>query len=108
MLRVRSRAIDRRREAGGDGDRGPREPRSQGSSAIRDAVLSADATRIRALMETLPPDQRAVIELAYFEGCTFAAIANTLDLPIGVVRSSMVHAISRLRAGMRNHAGSES
>jgi RNA polymerase sigma-70 factor (ECF subfamily) len=108
MLRVRSRALDRRREAQGDRDRGPRELRSQGSSAIRDAALSADSTRVRALMETLPPDQRAVLELAYFEGCTFAAIANRLDLPIGVVRSSMVHAISRLRAAMRNHAGSES
>ena len=108
MLRVRSRAIDRRRETGGDRDRGPRKPRAPGSSAMRDAAaLAVDPTRMGAFMATLPPDQRAVLELAYFEGCTFAEIANTLEIPIGVARSSMLHAISRLRAGMRNDAGSE-
>ena len=108
MLRLRSRAIERKRIAreGQDGARG--EP---GARACSDpsaaAALGADATRMSAFLEKLPADQRIVLELGFFEGLTYAEIARTLDVPIDAIKSNMVRAISLLRASMRNEAESE-
>jgi len=54
-------------------------------------TLSEQLTR--ALSE-LPDEERVVIELAYFEGHTYAEVARILDLPEGTAKS-------RIRSGMR-------
>ena len=40
-----------------------------------------DARQVRGALDELPPDQRQVIELAYFGGFTHTQIAEMLDLP---------------------------
>jgi RNA polymerase sigma factor (sigma-70 family) len=45
----------------------------------------------------LPPDQRAVVELTYFHGCSYPEIAGIVGCPVNTVKTRMFHARRRLR-----------
>lgn len=97
LLRMRSRALDRRRteersivvlDSGSSPE--PKSPAADPESAyvragIRRAVLS------------LPEDQRTVLELGYFEGLSSREIAERFDIPIGTVKSRVARGIAKLR-----------
>jgi RNA polymerase sigma factor (sigma-70 family) len=51
----------------------------------------------RALM-SLSQEHRAVIELTYYEGCTYREIAAIVGCPIDTVKTRMFHARRRLKA----------
>jgi RNA polymerase sigma factor (sigma-70 family) len=46
----------------------------------------------------LPPEQRAVVVLRYFEDCSEADTAHTLGCSVGTVKSRASRALSALRA----------
>ncbi len=84
--------------------------RPAADSAPRDTILprelrhlSADHTRweqgqqLRMLIEQLPPEQREVVELAYFGGLTHRELAEHLDLPLGTVKSRLRLGLNKLR-----------
>jgi RNA polymerase sigma-70 factor (ECF subfamily) len=50
---------------------------------------------LRQAFQSLSADQRAVLELSYFQGMSHGKIAETLGLPVGTVKS-------RILAGMRS------
>ena len=50
----------------------------------------------RALAE-VPEDQRAVLELAYFDGLSCSEIATRLTVPIGTVKSRLAAGLAKLR-----------
>ena len=53
-------------------------------------------------IERLPPDQRAVVELTFFEGRSYAEIAEVMDCPVNTVKTRMFHARKSLaRHGAR-------
>ncbi len=54
-------------------------------------------TLIRAALERLPPEQRQVIELAYFGGYTHAEIAERWDIPLGTVKGRMRLGLQKLK-----------
>jgi RNA polymerase sigma-70 factor (ECF subfamily) len=56
-----------------------------------------DARRVRAALKELPPDQRQVIELAYFGGFTHSEIAEMLELPPGTVKGRMRLGLTKMR-----------
>jgi RNA polymerase sigma-70 factor (ECF subfamily) len=56
-----------------------------------------DAREVRSALETLPADQRQVIELAYFGGFSHSQIAELLSLPAGTVKGRMRLGLSKLR-----------
>jgi len=60
------------------------------------ATLLADerSRRVMAALETLPPPQRAALELAYFEGLSQSEISERLREPLGTVKT-------RVRLGLR-------
>lgn len=54
------------------------------------------AARLRAAIESLPPDQRAVFALYAAGELTYGQIAETLGIPVGTVMSRLYHARRRL------------
>ncbi len=58
------------------------------------------ARDVRGALETLPADQRKVIELAYFGGFSHTEIAELLSLPTGTVKGRMRLGLSKLRIEM--------
>lgn len=73
--------------------------------AIPDLEGSLDekrrATRVRELMNSLHPQQRRAIELAYFEGLSHSEIANALKEPLGTVKSWIRNGLLRLKEGLQ-------
>lgn len=98
MVRVRSRAIDRLRSL----EVARRHARSHAGAgqgpvaapAAEDPADGPDRRRARAALAGLPDVQRAVLELAFFEGLSCSEIARRCEAPLGTVKS-------RLLAGMR-------
>jgi len=98
-LRMRSRAVDRRRSA--------RISRAvtltdclleRRSGAQDDPSLSPDRRRVREALADLPIEQREVLVLGYFEGLSSSEIATRVGVPIGTVKSRVASARTRLRA----------
>lgn len=52
---------------------------------------------INSMLKRLPPEQRQVIELAFFRGCTQQEIANRLGIPLGTVKTRMRLGMAKLR-----------
>ena len=48
----------------------------------------------------MPPDQRTVVELAYFGGYTQAMIAEELGIPVGTVKTRTLAAMRKLRRAL--------
>jgi RNA polymerase sigma-70 factor (ECF subfamily) len=65
----------------------------------------SDARLVRSALDRLPPDQRQVIELAYFGGFSHAQIAQALGLPAGTVKGRMRLALGKLRIALGEPAG---
>lgn len=64
---------------------------------VEDAYLVQRRKEVREALETLPPDQRKVLEMAYFGGYTQARIAEELGIPLGTVKTRTLAAIRKLR-----------
>lgn len=64
----------------------------------REAVSAQQlAERVRAGIERLPEDQRAVLRAAFYDGQTHAEIASLQALPLGTVKSRIRLAFRALR-----------
>lgn len=59
-----------------------------------DAVEQED--RVRDAVAALPPGEREVVFLAFYEGLSYREIAGLLGIPEGTVKSRMYHAKRRL------------
>jgi RNA polymerase sigma-70 factor (ECF subfamily) len=64
---------------------------------VDQAYLVVRRKEVREALMTLPPDQRTVLEKAYFEGYTQARIAEELGIPIGTVKTRTLAAMQKLR-----------
>jgi RNA polymerase sigma-70 factor (sigma-E family) len=65
---------------------------------VTDAHAAADArTDALRLLASLPPRQRAVVVLRYYEGLSESEIAAVLGVSTGTVKSQAARALARLR-----------
>lgn len=99
-VRLRSRAIDRLRRRAVDPARLVESSTPLEERAPSDAVSpgrAVDRQRARDALEALAPEQRTVVELAYFGGLTFREIAARMSIPASTAKSRMVAAIRILR-----------
>lgn len=60
----------------------------------------ADRDELKRGFRRLTPDQRAVIVLRYWRDLQQEEIAETLDIPLGTVKSRLHHATAALRAAL--------
>ena len=60
-------------------------------------IARFDAMGIRKQLDNLKPDQRVIIDLAYFNGFTQDEIAKEIGIPLGTVKTRMRTAILELR-----------
>jgi RNA polymerase sigma-70 factor (ECF subfamily) len=63
----------------------------------KDLLVSDKARRIKAAMLKLSPNQREVIELAYFEGLSQTEMAARMGQPLGTVKTWVRTALKNLR-----------
>jgi RNA polymerase sigma-70 factor (ECF subfamily) len=96
LMRMRSRALDRRKAA--VFSRRAEAP-SEDAMGQEDLALTPDRERVRRALNDLPLEQRQVLELGYFEGLSSSEIAARLHAPIGTVKSRVAAALAKLRAG---------
>ncbi len=61
------------------------------------SINQFDSMGIRDQLKNLKPDQRVVIDLAYFNGFTQDEIAKQIGIPLGTVKTRMRTAILELR-----------
>jgi RNA polymerase sigma-70 factor (ECF subfamily) len=55
---------------------------------------------LRAAMDLLSPDHRAVVDLTYFHGLGYREIAEIMSCPVDTVKTRMFHARRRLKEAM--------
>jgi RNA polymerase sigma-70 factor (ECF subfamily) len=57
--------------------------------------------QVRAALQRLSPNHRAVIELTFVQGLSYAEIAEVMSCPLGTVKSRMSYALRHLNALLR-------
>jgi RNA polymerase sigma-70 factor (ECF subfamily) len=63
-----------------------------------DAAARAETLQMTGLLARLPPAQREVIQLGFFDGLTHKEIASRLALPPGTVKGRMRLGLTKLRS----------
>jgi RNA polymerase sigma-70 factor (ECF subfamily) len=67
---------------------------------VEGTYLSVRRKQVREALTTLPPEQRQVIELAYFGGYTQTRIAESIGIPVGTVKTRTLAAMRKLRRAL--------
>lgn len=97
----RIRAIQRRTRLRDDYEK---ETAVDESGILREALSGVDANDtaqiLRQVVGQLPAPQRAVIELAYFEGLTQTEIADRLGEPLGTIKARARRALLKLKTSI--------
>jgi RNA polymerase sigma-70 factor (ECF subfamily) len=103
---ARSRAIDRLRAVREKQQRTEPLEASLYKSAASEDVEEEWAARemqkaVRAALDALPPEQRELIELAYFGGMSHGEIAEAKGQPLGTVKTRIRLGMSKLRDALK-------
>lgn len=102
---ARSRAIDRLRS--GKSEKQHHEPIENATpiASLTDVASAAVASEtqgiVRSALRSLAPEQREVIELAYYLGLTHTEIAARLGQPLGTVKTRTRLGMMKLRETLR-------
>jgi len=106
LAAVRNRSIDQLRGRGGHERRelelAPDLPETgEASDPWREVALSLERSAVRDALDSLPTEQRQVLELAYFGGYTQPEIAGMTRVPLGTVKGRMRLALEKMGSFLR-------
>jgi RNA polymerase sigma-70 factor, ECF subfamily len=90
---IRSRASRRRTEERIEASA----PRSQPSEAFAETLRNSQRDQVREALDTLPPEQLKILELAYFSGYTHLQISELVDVPLGTIKGRMRLGLKKMR-----------
>ena len=65
-----------------------------------EAASAAERERVRRALASLPDVQRATLETAFYEGLTYAEIAEREGVPLGTIKSRAARALTALRQAL--------
>lgn len=108
---TRNRAIDvvrsRSRRARHEDDQTAEEPVVAVAPATPEAQVgeAQRAEAVRRALDALRPEQRQVVELAYFGGLSHSEIAERLQQPLGTVKTRIAQSVKRLRDELARFSG---
>lgn len=95
---LKALARERRRRAREQALAGVAEPPDEAPGPERAVAAREEHRALERALAELSDEQRAVVELTFVEGCSYAEIAAILDCPVNTVKTRMFHARRRLRA----------
>ena len=106
LVSVRNRAIDYLRGRGAherQEDELPAEVAraDEPGDPWREVALSLERAAVRDALESLPAEQRQVIELAYFGGYTHTEVSSMTRLPLGTVKGRMRLGLEKMSSFLR-------
>jgi len=104
---IRSRGRRLRHETASPEEQEREIPAGEANDPALNAQLAEQARTVRAALTELPPEQRQVIELAYFGGLTQQEISDRLDQPLGTVKTRIRLGMQKLRAALAPEMRSE-
>ncbi|NJK35357.1 MAG: sigma-70 family RNA polymerase sigma factor [Oscillatoriales cyanobacterium SM2_2_1] len=109
MVLTRSRGIDRLRRQRTQQQSWRKlthsyEPQSQ-SLPMEHASLRERSHYVQQALQQLAPQQRQVLEMAYFDGLSQSEIAQKLDIPLGTIKSWSRNGLIQLRQLLKDHVG---
>jgi RNA polymerase sigma-70 factor, ECF subfamily len=73
---------------------------SDQASPLEQAEHAQDAQQIRIAMAQLSAAHRQTVELAYFRGASREEIAQTMNVPVGTVKSRLKYALDKLKSAL--------
>ena len=97
---IRSRKRRYRHETASPEQQGRELPASDQDDPALTAELADQRRLVLAALAELPPEQRRVIELAYFGGLTQQEIAQRLSQPLGTVKTRIRLGMQKLRVAL--------
>lgn len=66
-------------------------------------LSTVELTAVREAVQSLPEDQRAAIEMAFFGGLSHAEIAESLNEPLGTVKARIRRGMMKLREQLQRY-----
>jgi RNA polymerase sigma-70 factor (ECF subfamily) len=103
---TRTRGRRRRHETAGD-ESARDLPADEGRDPALMAQLADERQKVRQALAGLPPEQRRVIETAYYGGYTQQEIATMLNQPLGTVKTRIRLGMQKLRVALEPEVGGE-
>jgi RNA polymerase sigma-70 factor (ECF subfamily) len=94
-MMARTRALDRLRRRASR-----REEPEEAAPRPVDTPRTVESLAVRRALESLSPEQRRALELAYYEGLTQSEIAERLGEPLGTIKTRIRTAMIRLREAL--------
>ena len=106
VLVLRERALERLRRRRMDERGGVRVAPEPGVETLPGVHVESLAVkerrqRVQAALAALAAENREILELAFFDGLSLAAIAEHLRTPLATVRNRALHAMKQLRRDLR-------
>jgi RNA polymerase sigma-70 factor (ECF subfamily) len=99
FMLTRSRALDRlRRQSKGKKEQKIAQAMPTATPSLEHELLIQDRIdRVKQALAQLPPEQRQVLEMAYFDGLTHLEIALKINVPLGTIKTRIRLGIIKLK-----------
>ncbi|MCU0525040.1 MAG: sigma-70 family RNA polymerase sigma factor [Elainella sp. Prado103] len=81
------------------------QPKADGVDLFEEVLMRERREQVRAAMETIPDEQRRLLEMAYYQGLTQSQIAHQTGLPLGTVKTRTRLGLSRLKVALGKQNG---
>lgn len=76
------------------------QPKADDVDLVEELFIKQRRTQVLAAMQTIPAEQRSVLEMAYYQGFTQSQIAAQTGLSLGTVKTRIRLGLSKLKSAL--------